>query len=130
MAAFALGLVLGLTAVWLYWLRRRVEHAAVEEARPLRVRVSPSTRETEPDDLTRIEGIGPKFSSVLLSAGISTYQQLAAADVDELRDIFRERGLYFADPTTWPEQATLAAVGDWDTLYDLQAELSGGRRVR
>jgi predicted flap endonuclease-1-like 5' DNA nuclease len=130
LTAFSLGLALGLIAVWLYWLQRRVEREVVktEEATPFRVRVSPPAHEPEPDDLTRIEGIGPKFASVLRSAGISTYEQLAVSDVDGIRDILRERGLYFADPTTWPEQAELATTGAWDALYDLQEELTAGRR--
>lgn len=122
------GFVLGLVIVWLYWLRRLTERGVVEaeEVAPLRVRASPPAHEL--DDLTRIEGIGPKFSGVLRSAGISTYEQLTASDVDELRDILRERRVYFADPTTWPEQAGLAAVGAWDALHELQEELTAGRR--
>ena len=32
------------------------------------------------------------------------------------------------DPSTWPEQASLAAAGEWDALQALQDELKGGRR--
>lgn len=128
LTALLLGFVLGLIAVWLYWLQRRQEwEVADREEMPVRVRISLG-RKPEPDDLTRVEGIGPKLSSVLRSAGISTYEQLAASDVGELRQILREQGLYFADPTTWPEQAELAAVGDWDALSDLQKQLTAGRR--
>jgi predicted flap endonuclease-1-like 5' DNA nuclease len=128
---FVVGFALGLVAVWLYWLRRLEERDAVRKAEtmPPRVQLPPRTGEPEPDDLTRIEGIGPKFASVLRSMGISTYGQLAASDVDELRDVLRERGLYFADPTTWPEQAELATAGAWEALSDLQEELSAGRRL-
>jgi len=31
------------------------------------------------------------------------------------------------DPTTWPQQADLAANGKWDELKVLQDELNGGR---
>ncbi len=31
------------------------------------------------------------------------------------------------DATTWPQQAKLAANGDWDALKKLQDKLSGGR---
>jgi predicted flap endonuclease-1-like 5' DNA nuclease len=128
---FVLGFALGLVAVWLYWIRRFEERNAVKKAEtmPPRVQVPPHPREPEPDDLTRIEGIGPKFASVLRSVGIATYEQLASSNVDELRDVFRERGLYFADPATWPEQAELAAAGAWEALSDLQEELSAGRRL-
>jgi len=81
------------------------------------------------DDLTRIAGIGPKISSVLQDVGIMTYSQLADSDVDRLRQILDESGIRLADPDTWPEQARLAAAGDWDALKGLQGQLKGGRRV-
>jgi hypothetical protein len=31
---------------------------------------------------------------------------------------------------TWPQQALLAAKGDWDGLEKLQDDLSGGRKVK
>ena len=31
------------------------------------------------------------------------------------------------DPASWPQQAGLAAAGQWDELEDLQDRLSGGR---
>lgn len=126
-----LGLILGLVAGWLYWLQRLEEREVVgaKETTGLRVELSPRPPEAKADDLTRIEGIGPKFASVLRSAGLSTYEELAGSRVDELRSLLRERGLYFADPATWPEQAELAAVGAWGALSDLQEELSAGRRL-
>jgi len=83
----------------------------------------------EPDDLRKIEGIGPKISSILQDHGIRTFAQLAQVQVDRLREILREAGPRFkiADPTSWPEQARLAAQGDWDALGRLQDELVGGR---
>ncbi len=80
------------------------------------------------DDLSRIAGIGPKVAQILQEAGIRTFAQLAATDVDELRRILREAGLRFMDPSTWPEQAGLAAQGDWDALAQLQSQLKRGRR--
>jgi hypothetical protein len=32
------------------------------------------------------------------------------------------------DPSTWPEQGSLASAGEWDALQALQDELKGGRR--
>lgn len=86
---------------------------------------------SEPDDLKRIEGIGPKFSSVLQEAGILTYAQLAAASPDELEQILEAadpRLLRLADPVAWREQAALAATGEWEALEALQGKLKGGRR--
>ena len=73
-----------------------------------------------PDDLTIIEGIGPKIDSVLKSAGINTLYQLAAAGTSEIRHILRSADIQLADPATWAEQARLAAEGDFEALYALQ----------
>ena len=81
------------------------------------------------DDLTRIEGIGPKISGLLQAAGISTFADLAEAGVDRLQEIIADAGLgALADPTSWAEQARLAAEGQWERLEALQDELKGGRR--
>jgi predicted flap endonuclease-1-like 5' DNA nuclease len=84
------------------------------------------------DDLKRIEGIGPKISSVLQAAGITTFAQLADTEVDRIEQILEEadpRLVRLAKPTTWPEQASLAAAGQWEALEALQGKLRGGRRV-
>ncbi|MFQ5708656.1 MAG: PASTA domain-containing protein, partial [bacterium] len=81
------------------------------------------------DDLTQIEGIGPRISHLFQTAGITTFAGLAAADTAYLRKILQNAGIWIADPTTWPEQAELAASGNWDALNTLQQELKGGRRV-
>jgi predicted flap endonuclease-1-like 5' DNA nuclease len=87
---------------------------------------------TGPDDLKQIEGIGPKIASVLQVAGIVTFAQLAATDVGRIEEILEAedpRLRRLADPGTWPEQASLAAAGDWKGLETLQNQLKGGRRV-
>lgn len=82
-----------------------------------------------PDDLKIVEGIGPKIEGILHAAGIKTFAQLAAASVSQLEQIVREdAGIRIAFPDTWPEQARLAAAGNWDALETLQEELKGGRR--
>ena len=83
----------------------------------------------EPDDLKRIEGIGPKISGVLQDAGVTTYAQLAATFVEDLHQIIKRGGIRVAFPESWPEQAKLAAENDWDALRTLQSTLKGGRRV-
>ncbi|WP_420642903.1 helix-hairpin-helix domain-containing protein [Candidatus Leptofilum sp.] len=84
----------------------------------------------EPDDLKKIEGIGPKIEGVLHEAGIFTFVGLAAATVEHLEKIVREdAGIRVAFPDTWPEQAQLAAAGEWEKLEVLQDDLKGGRRA-
>lgn len=82
------------------------------------------------DDLTKIEGIGPRINSLLQTSGIQTYTQLADTDVSYLRQILDENGLKFIDPGTWAEQARLAAEGKWEEFEKLTQQLKGGRRVR
>ena len=91
--------------------------------------VVPVPAKPTPDDLAIVEGIGPKIASLFQAAGITTFGQLAATDVERLRQILREAGIRIDDPTTWPEQARLAAAGEWDKLKALQDQLKGGRRV-
>ncbi len=105
------------------------EEAPAEEVKAV---VSEVLEETpsQPDDLKVIEGIGPKIERLLHDAGILTYAQLASTDVERLREILTEAKLInIADPTTWPEQAALAAAGKWEELKALQGTLKGGRRV-
>ncbi len=93
---------------------------------------APAEESPAPDDLKRVEGIGPKIASVLQEAGITTFAQLADADVSRLEQILHDadpRLLRLAKPSTWPEQAALAAAGDWEALEALQNALKGGRRA-
>ncbi len=81
------------------------------------------------DDLRRVEGIGPKVAQHLNNAGIRSFAQLADTDVQRLQEILTEAGGIYKsmDPQSWPEQAALAAKGDWETLKILQDKLDGGR---
>ena len=83
---------------------------------------------TSPDDITKIEGIGPKISSLLKDAGIATFSQLGSTNVEQLRKILQDANLGFVNPETWPEQASLAAAGQWTELSELQGSLKRGRR--
>ena len=85
---------------------------------------------TTPDDLRLIEGIGPKIASVLSSAGVVSFAQLAAAEIEELRQMLSDAGVRIVFPDTWPEQAALAAAGKWEDLAHLQSQLVRGRHVK
>ena len=102
-----------------------VEEAPVEEeAAP--VAEAPAAA-AEPDDLKKIEGIGPKIASTLADEGVTTFAQLAAMSADQIKEMLQGK-VRIAHPDTWPEQAALAAAGKWDELEKLQDELQGGRR--
>ena len=78
------------------------------------------------DDLVIIEGIGPKIAKAFNKAGILTFKQLAETPVEKLRQILHD-AQFPGDPTTWPEQARLAAEGKMDELKQLQDALIAGR---
>jgi len=80
--------------------------------------------------LRKIEGIGPKLEGILHEAGILHFEDLADRSPLQLREILLAAGKRYKifDPSTWPEQAQLAADGKWDELKALQKELKGGRR--
>jgi predicted flap endonuclease-1-like 5' DNA nuclease len=88
---------------------------------------SPRSERAE-DDLTVIEGIGPKVASVLKDAGITNFDSLSNADPAEVKSVLNEAGLQMMNPEGWIEQAEFAAKEDWDGLEKLQDELKGGRR--
>lgn len=81
------------------------------------------------DDLKIIEGIGPKIEEILIAAGIDSFTTLAQKSADEVREILVAQGSRYKmfDPTTWAEQATLAAEGKWDELQVLKDSLHGGK---
>ena len=80
------------------------------------------------NDLTVVEGIGPKINALFNNAGIKTFAQLAAATVPQMRKILDDGGPRFriANPSTWAQQSALAAANKWTELKKLQDALSGG----
>ncbi len=87
---------------------------------------------TSPDDLKKIEGIGPKIEQILNDGGIRTFKALAASNADHIKELLLNAGPRFRmhDPNTWMQQADLAAKGDWATLDTLQKALKGGKAVK
>ncbi|PID70492.1 50S ribosomal protein L21 [bacterium DOLZORAL124_38_8] len=78
------------------------------------------------DDLTKIEGIGPKIAETLANAGVETFAKLAKTDAGKIAEIIADvRGNH--TPDTWPKQAEMAAAGKWDELKAWQEELNGGK---
>jgi hypothetical protein len=81
------------------------------------------------DDLTKLEGIGPKVAKVLNKAGITSFTDLAHADSSKVQEALNTAGLHMMNPEGWIEQAKLAAARDTEALVKLQDELKGGRKV-
>src|SRR5690606_4055234 len=82
----------------------------------------------ESEDLTKVEGIGPKIAEIFQEAGIHTFADLADKSEEDLRDILSEAGPTYAskNPASWPKQAQMAADGKWDELKEWQDSVSGG----
>ncbi len=83
---------------------------------------------TKADDLTKIEGIGPKGAEALINAGLDSFEKLATAKPDAIKEILTAASSRMAhlDPTSWPKQAKMAADGDWDKLKDWQDKAKAG----
>ena len=86
-------------------------------------------KKSSSDDLTKIEGIGPKIAEILVAAGINTFEALSSAKIGDLRNILESHKLSSHDPKTWSKQATLAKNEKWDKLSELQQELKGGKEA-
>jgi predicted flap endonuclease-1-like 5' DNA nuclease len=80
------------------------------------------------DDIERIEGIGPKFASLLKAAGYGTFAALASASDEDLRTVLTEAGqIPHASLGTWAHQAQLLEAGDETGFKDLTDRLKAGR---
>ena len=94
---------------------------------------APAVKKGSPklDDLKIVEGVGPKIEQLLKEGGIHTWADLAAADVDRLKEILDAAGPRYQihNPSTWPAQAKFAAEGNFDELKEYQDMLTGGRDV-
>ncbi len=103
---------------------------AKKAAAPKKASTARSVAAAKKDDLKKIEGIGPKIAELLTAGGVATFADLSKAKSKALRDILDAAGPRYKmhDPTTWPQQAKLAAAGNWDKLAKLQVELKGGRK--
>jgi len=104
--------------------------AAKVEA-PAKAPVAKKETPAKPDDLTLIEGIGPKIAELLHKAGIKTFAQLAVSHPQDIKAILENAGKRFQmhDPATWPQQSALARDGKTAELAILQDNLKGGRKA-
>ncbi len=141
--AWALGLFIAAALLWL-WMRRDAlaeKHSqamkAAEEAASQAEALAKQARDQteaepgadEPDDLSRIVGVGPVYQQLLKDAGLETFADIAGKSLDELEAIVKAAGRARpASIETWAEQAAYAAKGDWEGLQTFQDSLDSGRR--
>lgn len=79
------------------------------------------------DDLTRLQGIGPRYAERLREAGITTFAELAAVDDRVLTEVLGSSVLHRVKRDEWLTQASLAAVGDEEGLKTLRENLLAHR---
>jgi large subunit ribosomal protein L27 len=111
---------------------KRAATAKIEEPAPAaapKARTTKKAAKAEGDNLTAIEGIGPKTQAALYKSGITTYAQIASASAEDLHRIVKvENNVQIVgDTATWPKQAQFLVDGDADGLKAYQDRLVGGR---
>lgn len=81
------------------------------------------------NDLTIIEGIGPKIGELFQKAGIGTWKALSETTVEKCQEILGEAGTSYKahDPTSWPLQSEMAYSGKWEELKKWQDDMLGGK---
>jgi 3',5'-cyclic-AMP phosphodiesterase len=108
------------------YMAEREAKALVSDAEPMSA--APGVPDDQPDDLQRIEGIGPKISDALGVARIDTFAKLEQASEDELKAALEHSGLRFAPSLgTWAEQAGFLVRGDEEGFKALTDRLVAGR---
>ena len=107
---------------------KKAEAAPKKEEKAAEEKPAKKEAKAKSDDLTKIEGIGPKAAEALVANGMKTYAELADADAEKVKEILSEASSTLAhlDPTSWPKQAKMAADGKWDELKEWQDSVKGG----
>ena len=82
-------------------------------------------RSIKENSLTVVKGIGPKIQSLFYKNNIRSWSALADCNIGRCQEILDAGGNSFSmhDLATWPEQARLAAEGEWKELHDWQNHL-------
>jgi predicted flap endonuclease-1-like 5' DNA nuclease len=90
----------------------------------------PAAEPVEPDDLTKIEGIGPKMAAALHGAGLSTFAHVAAATEEALTAAIAAAGMKFAPSLpTWARQSEFLVNGDHEGFAAYTESLVAGREA-
>ncbi len=81
------------------------------------------------NDLTVVEGIGPKIQELFHNHDVKTWKALSECSLEKCQDVLTSGGQRFKmhKPGTWPKQAKLAYEGKWAELLKWQDELDGGK---
>ncbi len=82
------------------------------------------------DDLTIVEGIGPKIQELFHNFDVKTWKALSETSVERCQEVLDSGGPRFRihTPDTWPNQARMASEGRWAELKKWQDEHDHGKQ--
>ncbi|HYI22989.1 MAG TPA: DUF1269 domain-containing protein [Candidatus Limnocylindrales bacterium] len=97
-------------------LQQKADAKAKKNGKKAKAAPAPE-KPAKPDDLTKLNGIGPRIQVILADGGVTTYSKLAKTSTEDLRLIIAAGGaLPPSSLSKWPAQAGFAAKGDWEGL--------------
>ncbi|WP_420320716.1 hypothetical protein [Flagellimonas sp.] len=81
------------------------------------------------DDLTLVEGIGPKIQDLFRNHGIKTWKDLSETSTVKCQEVLTSGGKRYRihDPASWPMQAKMAYKGQWEELAKWQIKHKSGK---
>ena len=71
------------------------------------------------DDLSILDGVGPKSADALRAAGVTTFAQLSEMTPEAIEELLAKANeplIAGRNANTWPRQAKLAAAQEWSAL--------------
>ncbi|WP_136466507.1 hypothetical protein [Flagellimonas onchidii] len=81
------------------------------------------------NDLTLVEGIGPKIQGLFHDHGIKTWKALSETSTIKCQEVLTSAGKRYRihDPASWPMQAKMAYMGQWEELAKWQLKHKSGK---
>ena len=76
-------------------------------AEPVEAKAAAESTETKGDNLTKLNGVGPKLAEIFNGAGLTTFADVAGTSVEKFKEILEAAGSRYAskDPQPWIDQA-------------------------
>ena len=86
-------------------------------------------KKVKENDLTVVEGIGPKIKELFHNHDVNTWKALSECSIEKCQTVLNSGGDRYKihKPGTWPKQAKFAHEGKWAELLKWQDELDGGK---
>jgi large subunit ribosomal protein L27 len=76
-------------------------------AEPVEAKAAAESTETKGDNLTKLNGVGPKLAEIFNGAGLTTFADVAGTSVEKFKEILEAAGSRYAskDPAPWIAEA-------------------------